>query len=100
MQSTLDVALKGYEIKTPILIKIDTQGYELEILRGNRKWIESADAVICEVSFESLYVGQPLFDDIYCFLRSCGFTFKGSLEQLKAVTDRRILQCDAIFTKN
>lgn len=56
-------------------IKIDTQGYELEILRGAKRTLcNQVVAVEVEVEFASLYEGQPLFRDIDVFLSDCGFS--------------------------
>ena len=56
-------------------LKVDTQGSELEILRGARQALHTKVlGVEVEVEFARLYVDQPLFRDIDAFLEACGFT--------------------------
>jgi len=54
-------------------IKLDTQGSELDILRGAQQTLESVSIVQTEVEFNPMYEGQPLFGDIDRFLRDRGF---------------------------
>lgn len=54
-------------------IKVDVQGYEREVLRGGTKALADCIGVEAEVSFHSIYRGQPLFADIDQILRSAGF---------------------------
>lgn len=54
-------------------IKLDTQGGELNILKGSRKALEKCLFVIVEVEFNALYEGQPLFCDVDRFMRDEGF---------------------------
>jgi len=55
------------------VIKLDTQGSELDILRGASDVLESVRAVEVEVEFNPLYEEQPLFGDVDAFLRRHGF---------------------------
>ena len=54
-------------------LKVDAQGYELEIMRHGTSTISNALVIECEVEFVPLYRGQPLFGDVQCFLRDRGF---------------------------
>jgi FkbM family methyltransferase len=56
-------------------VKIDTQGFELDVLRGARATIAGqVVGVEIEVEFAPLYEGQPLFRDVDAFLAECGLT--------------------------
>lgn len=57
------------------VFKLDTQGSELDVLRGASKVLETVSWVIVEVEFVPLYEFQPLFADVDMFLRSKGFEF-------------------------
>lgn len=61
----------------PDVIKIDTQGTELHILRGAGALLDRTIAVELEVEFVEQYVDQPLFADVDAFMRSKGFTLRG-----------------------
>lgn len=86
-------------LSKPCLIKIDVQGYELEVIRNNANMLKLADAVIIETSFEKLYKSQPLFDEVYQFMLKLGFVYGGSYDQLYAPRTHQIIQADAIFYK-
>jgi FkbM family methyltransferase len=64
------------------LLKIDTQGYELEILNGAQGLLSSAavSLIYIEVCFVRYYEGQPLFPEIYQFLYDRGYRFVGLYE--------------------
>jgi FkbM family methyltransferase len=55
------------------IIKLDTQGSELDILRGAKRILEAVSVVQTEVEFNPMYDGQPLFGDVDRFLRERGF---------------------------
>ena len=55
------------------VVKIDTQGSELQVLEGAADALATVRAVEVEVEFNPLYEGVCLFGDIDRFLRSHGF---------------------------
>lgn len=57
----------------PDMIKLDTQGTELDILKGGVKCLETCALVEIEVAFFPMYKGQPLFHDIMGFMLGQGF---------------------------
>ncbi|MBV8602327.1 MAG: FkbM family methyltransferase [Candidatus Eremiobacteraeota bacterium] len=64
------------EIPPPDVLSMDTQGSELDILRGGEQTIERHTvAIVSEVEFVALYEGQPLFGDICKYLDERGFAF-------------------------
>ncbi len=58
-------------------LKLDTQGSELDILRGAERVLENCVGLEVEAEFSPLYKGQPLFSDIDAFLRTRGFSLWG-----------------------
>ena len=93
-----DVAFQ-FEILKPLLVTIDVQGFELDVINGGLETIRKADVIITEVSFTSLYKGQPLFDELYATITSLDFEYAGNFEQLISPVNDAILQADAIFVK-
>lgn len=55
------------------MLVLDTQGYELEILKGATKRLSSIDYILCEVSLIELYESCPLLSDIDNFLYGYGY---------------------------
>ncbi|MFN0117152.1 MAG: FkbM family methyltransferase [Elusimicrobiota bacterium] len=70
---TLDSILNENNILDVDFIKLDTQGSELDILKGSREKLKSIIGVKIEVEFHALYKNQPLFSDVDQFLRTEGF---------------------------
>jgi FkbM family methyltransferase len=95
----LDSVTENLTIIEPLLIKIDTQGYEDRVLLGGEATIKRAKVVIIETSFVKLYEGQPLFDDIYNKLVSWGFSYSGALDQMYSPINGKCLQEDSVFIR-
>jgi len=96
----LDDVAKDVTTEEEILIKIDVQGYEDKVLLGGKDLIGRSRLLIIEVSFKTLYEGQPLFDHIYDQLRRKGFKYMGNFDQLLSPLDGSVLQADAIFLRD
>lgn len=95
----LDDIASRLELRKPMLVKLDVQGYEDKVISGGKSVIGQADIVITELSVEQLYDGQPLFDEIYKTMTSMGFQYRGNYDQLCSPDDGRVLQVDGIFTR-
>ena len=79
------------------LIKLDVQGYELEVLSGARQLLQSTvKLVYLEVSFVPLYEKSCLFHDISLFLHECGFTLY-RLYDLHHAENGQLIYADATF---
>jgi FkbM family methyltransferase len=70
---TLDRWAEREGITDVSYLKLDTQGSELEILRGATRLLRTVWAVHAEVEFNPIYRGQPLFGDVDTFMREHGF---------------------------
>ncbi len=56
------------------LIKIDTQGSELDIISGGSKLCSKAKGILLEVSLTQYNEGAPLYDEVIQFMDNFGFT--------------------------
>lgn len=57
----------------PFFLKIDTEGYELEVLRGATKVLAKTDVVLMEVGIAQRQVGEPGLVGIGTFMENNGF---------------------------
>lgn len=71
--TTLDSWSASEGVKFIDFLKIDTQGTELEILKGGQSILSTVRAINVEVEFNPIYLGQSVFADVDQYLRSQGF---------------------------
>jgi len=79
----------------PILLKLDTQGSELEILEGASILLPSTEVIILEVSTISGNVGGPEFRDVVEYLWAKGFVVYDVIPS--GVRGEIVAQMDVIF---
>lgn len=94
----LDTVLQNHTLPVPILLKLDLQGYELEALRGAEHTLQRVQYVLLESSFKPLYQGEPLFDEVYAFMRDRGFRLLRPVGWMVGHADE-ILQADLLFER-
>jgi FkbM family methyltransferase len=94
---TLDALVDAFSPGTAVdLLKIDTQGAELLVLRGAARTLPRVRMIWTEVSFVELYQGAALFADLQAFLRAQGFRLYSIHEGFRG-PDGELLQADALF---
>lgn len=97
--ASLDKLLAGSKFSKPDFIKIDTQGYELEILKGGEKTLAHAEFVLLEVSFLDIYINCPLIADTLSFMKQRGFVVYDICTLMKRPLDGALFQSDFLFVK-
>lgn len=99
--TTLDSFLHNHpNLQNPnILIKVDTQGYEMDVLRGAEETLKKAVMVEVELSFAELYKGQTLYKGVIDFMESHGFQLWSLFPIFTDKSTARLLQADAIFVR-
>ena len=95
----LDELLRHEEVASPLLVKLDVQGFEDRVIRGGRETLSRAIAVLTEVNLEPLYEHQSDFDLTYKSLVECGFEFRGMWEHTLDENTGCPVFGDALFTR-
>lgn len=94
---SLDSAAEKYGCQDLSLLKLDTQGSELDILKsGAMKVIPSTVAIYIEGEFTALYKNQPLFSEVSSFLEKHGFRL---IDLKRTFLRRDFKQANPIFSK-
>ena len=104
--TSIDTFVGEHPDLSPDILKLDTQGSELEILRGGVQTLQRVGLVEVEVEFTPLYDGQPLFGDVASFMAGHGFELL-YLSRVMATRGRvyegpsrgQLLYADALFAK-
>jgi len=80
------------------LLKIDTQGYELQVLKGAQRLLEAGKVriVYCEVLFRNLYEGQCSFGDIHSYLTAHRLAFAGFYDVARS-PENDFMWADALY---
>jgi FkbM family methyltransferase len=84
----------------PDFIKIDTQGFELEILKGGDNTLANAQFVLLEVSFLDIYVNCPLAADVISYMNNKGFVIYDICTLMKRPLDKTLYQADFLFVRS
>jgi len=93
---TLATPLSEAELQSPLLMKIDVQGYELEVLKASEALLPNIDVVYVECSYIALYEGQALGGEVRSLLESRGF--EGGLPHNEFRTrSGSLIQADLMF---
>jgi FkbM family methyltransferase len=93
--STVDSEFPNIHGQT--LLKIDVQGFELEVLRGAQRSLHNIDWVLCEVSFREFYEGQALANEVIALMDGAGFIIHGIIDTT-AVAGLAV-QADLLFER-
>lgn len=63
------------------LIKIDTQGSELDIISGGMDLCKKSKGILLEVSLTQYNEGAPLYNEVISFMQNIGFKAKEILDE-------------------
>jgi FkbM family methyltransferase len=96
---TLDHLLEKHAWSSPLLLKLDVQGFELEILRGGSRTLSAAEVVVLEASVLEYNRGAPLLDEVIGFMKHAGFLVYDICGQLRRESDAVLFQVDLVFCK-
>lgn len=93
----LSRVLPAESVPANSLLKIDVQGFELEVLKGSQDLLDRFAYLYIECSFIELYQGQALAHEVIAWLAQRGFILSG-IHNLYYENGRAV-QGDFFFTK-
>lgn len=94
----LSLYLKSEDMKTPAMLKLDVQGFEMEALKGCESMLEVIDLIYCECSFIELYNGQKMAYEVIEWLRQRKFNFIG-IYNISYSQSGQTIQADFLFKR-
>lgn len=82
-----------------IMMKIDTQGYEKNVIEGALESLKMIDIIQLEMSIVPLYENEMLFVEMINYLERNGFQLFALENGFSNPSSGRLLQVDGIFVK-
>lgn len=95
--STLDDEQAQSSDAAPFFLKVDTQGFESEVLAGGSKTLGRCAMVELELGLVELYSGQALFDELVSLMVAKGFVLNDIEPGFRDERSGQLLQVDALF---
>ncbi len=97
--TTLDLVFDKIDLKPPVLLKLDVQGYESQTFVGGPQTLKRCDYVLTEASFRPMYDGEITFTGILAMLQRENFEFLRPVGWLSDPRTGEVLQLDALFQR-
>ena len=97
--TSMDTLCKNINISKIDLLKLDVQGYELEILKGAKNVLKRTSLIITEVSLIDVYENCPLVSEIVKYLDTRDFQLFDIADFRRRELDNSLWQCDMFFIR-
>lgn len=95
---TVDELVAKGELDVPEFIKLDVQGFELEVLKGANSVLGTTQVVLMEVSlFDLLGSDMPTMADVVHFMHERGYVPYDIVGFYRRRKDHALGQCDMVF---
>lgn len=85
------------KLDPPSLLKIDAQGYELQILKGSTAILPACEGILLEIAIIEINQGAPLLHEVVSFMKEIGFVAYDILEIHRRPLDQALNQIDIMF---
>lgn len=87
------------EASGPLLLKTDTQGFDLEVLRGATGLLDQVVALVTELSVRPIYEGAPALPEVLTELADRGFEPIGLVPVSRDSDGLRVIEFDGVFVR-
>jgi FkbM family methyltransferase len=99
--STLDaLAPDLFQPEERLFLKLDVQGFELEVLRGAEATLDRVLALDVELSLTLLYEGAPLMDEVVAYLAERDYALLQTEPAYVHPHTKETLQVNGLFVRN
>ncbi|MEV6617337.1 FkbM family methyltransferase [Streptomyces sp. NPDC051051] len=98
LDEVMDEAMEGLADPRPYL-KMDTQGYDLEVFAGAGKRIEEFVGMQSEVAVLRLYEGSPGMGEAVATYEAAGFGITGMYPVTREATTGRVIEFDCVLMR-
>jgi hypothetical protein len=98
LDSILDDALESIE-RPRVFLKTDTQGFDLEVLKGAGDRIQEVVGMQSEVALQPLYENVPDYLEFLTYCRALGFEPTGFFPIFHSPLTKQMVEMDAVLTR-
>lgn len=96
--ATLDAFWPTYPfLQSRVLLKLDTQGFERQVLQGAARSLQQIAGIQLELSLRNVYVGQPMIEEMLPLLRGLGFQLFAVYEGFRDSSTGQLIELDGLF---
>jgi FkbM family methyltransferase len=82
-----------------IFLKMDTQGYDLQVLRGGGRQLASIRALQTELAARRTYTGMPILSESLSELDRLGFELTGIFPVARELDHLRLIELDCVMCR-
>jgi hypothetical protein len=82
-----------------LFLKLDTQGWDLEVMKGATQVLPLVHLIQSELSFKSIYSGQPSYVESLQYFRDLGFEVAG-LFPLVRDKNWGVIEADCVLVRS
>lgn len=100
MTSVSAICREHFGGKAPDLLKLDVQGFELEVIKGAESVLPQVSVVLAELNLLAIYDGVPLMHEVTEWLASRGFVMYDVGQLIRRPKDNALWQLDALFVQS
>lgn len=96
---TIDTIIAENNLKGPFLLKFDTHGYEVPILKGAMKTLENTSVIIMEVYNFNISETSLRFHEMCAYMENLGFRCFDVVDLMLREHDKAFWQMDLFFCR-
>lgn len=80
-------------------LKVDTQGFDVEVLKGGSASLEHVLALVTEVPINPIYEGMPTMREVFALLDDLGFQLSGLYPVTRDKRGVRMIEANCVFVR-
>lgn len=84
----------------PVLLKIDVEGFELEVIDGAPEILKKVEVAILETRLFDIFGGTPIFSQVCARMAAEGFEVYDIIDTIARPLDGAMVMCDIVFVRH
>jgi hypothetical protein len=94
---TLDAMARKLDVRDGVFVKIDVEGFDMEVIKGGVHLLGRASAAIIEIALPDQHSDLPTFPQFLNVMNDLGFLYRGNLTHGYVEGTARL--ADAVFIR-